>query len=70
MKIAVIIIPTTERGYNFCFCCRYDIALEALDEISKLDETNPAARKRKVAIFKAMGNTTDAIKELVQHLQA
>uniref|UniRef100_A0A023F9W7 ER membrane protein complex subunit 2 n=1 Tax=Triatoma infestans TaxID=30076 RepID=A0A023F9W7_TRIIF len=48
---------------------RYDEALEFLDSIIKRDETNPAPRKRKVAIFKARGRIQDAIKELTEYLK-
>lgn len=47
----------------------YDEATEALDEIIKLDETNAAPRKRKIAILKASGKTADAIKELCHYLK-
>ncbi|KAK0182510.1 hypothetical protein PV327_000646 [Microctonus hyperodae] len=47
----------------------YDEALEVLESIVKRDETNAAPRKRKVAILKAKGKTTDAIKELTEYLK-
>lgn len=48
---------------------RYTEALEVLDSIVKRDETNAAPRKRKVAILKARGKTTEAIKELTDYLK-
>ncbi|KAH9628095.1 hypothetical protein HF086_018311 [Spodoptera exigua] len=48
---------------------QYDEALEVLDGIIKADETNSAARKRRVAILKAQGLITEAIKELVDYLK-
>ncbi|KAK0088377.1 hypothetical protein PV325_012275 [Microctonus aethiopoides] len=47
----------------------YDEALEVLESIVKRDETNAAPRKRKIAILKAKGKTTDAIKELTEYLK-
>lgn len=47
----------------------YDDALEFLDTIIKRDETNAAPRKRKVAILKAKGKTTEAIQELTEYLK-
>lgn len=48
---------------------KYDEALEVLDGIIKADETNSAARKRRVAILKAQGLITEAIKDLVDYLK-
>lgn len=48
---------------------RYDDALDVLEQIIKKDETNAAPRKRKVAIFKAQGRTTDAIRELCDYMK-
>lgn len=48
---------------------RYDDALKILDSIIKADPTNSAARKRKVAVFKAQGKNVEAIKELVDYLK-
>lgn len=48
---------------------RYDDALDVLDAIIKKDETNAAPRKRKVAILKARGKISDAIKELCEYLK-
>lgn len=45
----------------------YDDALEAINIIITHDETNAAPRKRKVAILKAQGKTTEAIKELCEY---
>ncbi|XP_057337363.1 ER membrane protein complex subunit 2-like [Microplitis mediator] len=47
----------------------YDEALEVLESIIKRDETNAAPRKRKVAIFKARGKTSEAIRELTEYLK-
>ncbi|XP_046967150.1 ER membrane protein complex subunit 2-A-like [Vanessa cardui] len=48
---------------------KYDEAMEVLDSIIKADETNSAARKRRVAILKAQGLIQEAIKELVDYLK-
>ncbi|XP_063227537.1 ER membrane protein complex subunit 2-A-like [Bacillus rossius redtenbacheri] len=48
---------------------QYDEALDLLEKIIKQDETNAAPRKRKVAILKAKGRTSDAIKELTEYLK-
>ncbi|GBP89334.1 ER membrane protein complex subunit 2-A [Eumeta japonica] len=48
---------------------RYEEALEVLDNLIKNDETNAAARKRRVAILKAQRLTSEAIKELVEYLK-
>lgn len=48
---------------------RYDDALDVLENIIKKDETNAAARKRKVAILKAKGLIGEAIKELCDYLK-
>lgn len=48
---------------------RYDDALDVLENIIKKDETNAAARKRKVAILKAKGLISEAIKELCDYLK-
>lgn len=48
---------------------RYDEALDILDSIIKKDETNAAPRKRKIAILKAKGKPTEAIKELCDYLK-
>ncbi|XP_038221750.1 ER membrane protein complex subunit 2-like [Zerene cesonia] len=48
---------------------QYDKALQVLDQIIKTDETNAPARKRRVAIMKAQGQMTEAIKELVDYLK-
>lgn len=47
----------------------YDEAVDALDAIISVDETNAAPRKRKIAILKARGKTTEAIKELCIYLK-
>lgn len=48
---------------------KYDEALEVLDNIIQVDETNAAARKRRVAIWKAQGLIVEAIKELVDYIK-
>lgn len=47
----------------------YEDALRILDGIIKEDDTNSAARKRKVAIFKAQAKNAEAIKELTDYLK-
>lgn len=47
----------------------FDTANEILDSIIKTDETNSAARKRKVAVLKAQGRTVEAVKELTEYLK-
>lgn len=47
---------------------RYDEALEHLETILKVDETNTAARKRKICILKAKGKIPEAIKEMTDYL--
>lgn len=47
----------------------WDDALQVLDAIIAKDETNAAPRKRKVAIWKARGERTEAIRELCDYLQ-
>ncbi|XP_053605272.1 ER membrane protein complex subunit 2-like [Plodia interpunctella] len=47
----------------------YDSALTHLDSMIKMDETNAALRKRRVAIFKAQGLIVEAVKELVDYLK-
>ncbi|XP_030758342.1 ER membrane protein complex subunit 2-like [Sitophilus oryzae] len=47
----------------------FDNALDILNAIIKVDESNSAARKRKVAVFKAQGRIVDAIKELTEYLK-
>lgn len=48
---------------------KFDKAQLILDDIIKCDETNSAARKRKVAILKAQGKNVEAIKELAEYLK-
>ncbi|XP_069777087.1 ER membrane protein complex subunit 2 isoform X2 [Narcine bancroftii] len=48
---------------------RYDDANKMYDEILQEDPTNTAARKRKIAILKALGKTTEAIRELNEYLE-
>ena len=47
----------------------YEDAMDILNEIVKKDETNAAARKQKVAIYKAQGQIVEAIKELTDYLK-
>ncbi|XP_067625274.1 ER membrane protein complex subunit 2-like isoform X2 [Eurosta solidaginis] len=47
----------------------YDEATDLLDEIIAKDETNPAPRKRKIAILKEKGKNMDVIKELSEYLK-
>lgn len=49
---------------------RYDEAIDVLDAIISKDETNAAPRKRKIAILKAKGQRTEAIKELTDYLKS
>ena len=48
---------------------RWDEALEVLDTILDEDVANSSARKRKIAIWKAQGETDRAVRELVKYLQ-
>ncbi|XP_059829326.1 ER membrane protein complex subunit 2 isoform X2 [Hypanus sabinus] len=48
---------------------RYDDANKMYDGILQDDPTNTAARKRKIAILKAQGKTTEAIRELNEYLE-
>lgn len=48
---------------------RYDEAIEVLDSIIKKDETNAAPRKRRVALLKAKGKISEAIRELTEYLK-
>lgn len=48
---------------------RYSKAIEVFDAIITKDETNPAPRKRKIAILKAKGKIPEAIKELCEYLK-
>ncbi|KAJ2947311.1 hypothetical protein O0L34_g17024 [Tuta absoluta] len=66
--------PNSMRVQRYRAACleaeeKYDEALEILDGIIKVDETNAAARKRRVAILKAQGLINEAIKELVDYLK-
>merc|ERR1719219_3290708 len=47
----------------------WDAALEILDSILEEDEANSSARKRKIAIWKAQGETDRAVQELVKYLR-
>jgi len=47
---------------------RYDEAIKGLDNMIGRDPTNSAAYKRKIAILKGQGKTTEAIKELSEYL--
>ncbi|KAK6490852.1 ER membrane protein complex subunit 2 [Huso huso] len=48
---------------------RYDEALKMYNDILQDDSTNTAARKRKIAILKAQGKSTEAIRELNEYLE-
>ncbi|KAK1172628.1 ER membrane protein complex subunit 2 [Acipenser oxyrinchus oxyrinchus] len=48
---------------------RYDEALKMYNDILQDDSTNTAARKRKIAILKAQGKNTEAIRELNEYLE-
>ena len=48
---------------------QYDLALDLLDAIIEEDDSNSAARKRKIAILKAQGENGKAISELVKYLK-
>lgn len=48
---------------------RYDDALNILESIIKIDDTNSAARKRRIAILKAQGKNIEAVKELTDYLK-
>ncbi|XP_028026259.1 ER membrane protein complex subunit 2-like [Bombyx mandarina] len=60
MKLKAAVLEAEEK---------FDEALELLDNIIKVDETNSAARKRRIAILKAQGYIVEAIKELVDYLK-
>lgn len=47
----------------------YDEALKVYDAVLSKDKSNWAAQKRKIAILKAQGKITDAIKELADYLK-
>ena len=47
---------------------KWDDALEVLDAIIEEDVSNSSARKRKIAIWKAQGETDRAVRELVKYL--
>lgn len=47
----------------------YEEALDVLEDIISKDETNAAPRKRKIAILKAKGRPSEAIKELCEYLK-
>nr|CAB3242356.1 ER membrane protein complex subunit 2-like [Phallusia mammillata] len=49
---------------------RFDDALNVYDELEKLDQTDAAIRKRKIAVFKSQGYTSLAIKHLTIYLQS
>lgn len=48
---------------------KYDDAVKIYDSLSDKDEANAIYWKRKIAILKAQGKTTEAIKELNSYLQ-
>nr|CAG4648206.1 EOG090X0CGE [Moina brachiata]SVE93234.1 EOG090X0CGE [Moina brachiata] len=57
------------KALKFSALEQYDDAMDILEDIIKKDETNAAARKQKVAIFKAQGLLIEAIKELADYLK-
>ena len=48
---------------------RYEDANDVYDAILRKDETNTVVRKRKIAILKSLGKTSEAIRELVDYLK-
>jgi len=48
---------------------KWDDAVEVLDSIIEVDEANSSARKRKIAILKAQGDSNRAVQELVKYLR-
>lgn len=48
---------------------RYEDANDVYDIILGKDETNTVVRKRKIAVLKALGKTSEAIRELVDYLK-
>jgi len=48
---------------------KWDSAIELLDSIIEEDEANSSARKRKIAIFKAQGDTARVVAELTKYLK-
>jgi len=48
---------------------RWDQALDTLDTIIEEDEANSSARKRKIAIYKAQGDTGRVVQELTKYLK-
>lgn len=48
---------------------KFDEALRFLDDLCKVDETNAAPRKKRIAILKGRGHTAEAIKELTEYLK-
>lgn len=56
-------------GIQFEAFSDFDEALSIYEEIEKSDPTNAAIRKRRTAILKAQGKTSDAIKSLTEYLK-
>ena len=54
--------------FNANYTYRYDDALKNYRMIIKNDETNSTARKRVVAVYRAMQRIPDAITELTKYL--
>lgn len=48
---------------------QFDVAIEILDSILDEDDSNSQARKRKIAICKAIGENGKAVSELVRYLK-
>lgn len=47
---------------------RHEDAMKGLDSMIERDPTNSVPYKRKIAILKSLGKTTEAIKELSEYL--
>ena len=54
---------------SLIFVARYEDANDVYDAILRKDETNTVVRKRKIAILKSQGKTSEAIRELVDYLK-
>ncbi|MGH0136195.1 UNVERIFIED_CONTAM: hypothetical protein FKN15_060060 [Acipenser sinensis] len=59
----------TMTSYKMIRPIQYDEALKMYNDILQDDSTNTAARKRKIAILKAQGKSTEAIRELNEYLE-
>lgn len=66
--------PKSHRVQKYVAMCleaqgRYDEALQKYDKLIREDETNSAARKRRIALLKGQGRYVEAIKELTDYLK-